>query len=106
MAKAISADPANLTENFYLMNRIRYGGIKIECIDENVPFLQNIEQMLNNQKDNIDLARRAIKLLLGLGLIYTSGHKIFANAVFKIRSMCFKIYKEHKTMYEISDALE
>lgn len=93
LAKAVSADPSNVTENFYLMNRIRDGGIKIDCIDENVPFLQNIEQMLNTQKDIIDLARRAGRLLSNLDLKFTTGHRMFANAVFKIKKICFAIYR-------------
>jgi len=75
------------------MNRIRDGGIKIDCIDENVPFLQNIEQMLNTQKDIIDLARRAGRLLSNLDLKFTIGHRMFANAVFKIKKICFAIYR-------------
>lgn len=93
LAKAVSADPAKVTENFYLMNRIRDGGIKIECIDENVPFLQEIENMLDTQKHNIDLTRRAGRLLCNLDLKFTTGHRTFANAVFKIKKMCFGVYR-------------
>ena len=92
MAKAIASGPTNMREYFYLKNRIKDGGIKIDCMDGNVPFLQEIQNMLINQNENVDLARRAGKLLEKLDLKFTFGHRAFANAVFKLKRMCLAVY--------------